>query len=89
MSHPVGENLELVVDKNGRQRLRCMQCDANLGTSSTSWRTSARRRVVPATSAGPLMEILKDQYCLAQLVCPSCGALFDTQLVEVGTDREC
>ena len=38
--------------------------------------------MLPATAAGPLMAILDDRYRLEQVLCPSCGALFDTQLVE-------
>jgi hypothetical protein len=37
---------------------------------------------LPPTKAGPLMADLEGQYLLEQLYCPSCAALFDTQVVE-------
>lgn len=82
MKYPIGENLELVEGGQGTQWVQCAKCEANLGPSPTAWRETARIRVLPAKAASPLMAILETHYHLEQLLCPSCGALFDTALVE-------
>lgn len=82
MKYPLRENLEVVVDGQASRWVRCTQCGANLAQSPTAWREAARTRVSPATAAGPLMAILEREYHLEQRLCPSCGALFDTELVE-------
>jgi acetone carboxylase gamma subunit len=88
MKYPIGENLEVVEGEGGRRWVQCTQCEANLAPSPTAWRAAARIRVLPAKAAGPLMAILESQYHLEQLLCPSCGALFDTELVEEGRERQ-
>jgi acetone carboxylase gamma subunit len=82
MKYPIGENLEVVDEGQGRRWVQCAQCEAHLAPSPTAWREAARIRVLPAKAASPLMAILDAQYHLEQLLCPSCGALFDTELVE-------
>jgi hypothetical protein len=82
MKYPIGENLEVVEGEHGSRRVQCSQCEANLAPSPTTWRDAARIRLLPATAASPLMAILESQYHLKQLLCPSCGALLDTELVE-------
>ena len=82
MNYPLGENLEVVVDDQGKEGVRCAKCGTNLSQSPTSWRQAARTRVLPATAASPLMSILESEYHLEQVLCPSCGALFHTEMME-------
>lgn len=82
MRYPIGENLEVVDDGRGSRRVQCSQCETPLAPSPTAWREGVRARYLPASVASPLMSILESQYHLKQLLCPSCGALLDTELVE-------
>lgn len=82
MSQPLRENLELIIDDKGAQWVCCTQCGTRLTQSPQTWREAAKTLIMPATSAGPLMAVLADQYDLQQTLCPSCGALLDTDLVD-------
>lgn len=81
MNYPLRENLEVYSDQaNGW--IRCTQCRHVLCRSSENWRDTCIRRLSPPTQAGPLMKDLTGHFVLAQLYCPGCGALFNTELVE-------
>ena len=89
IKYSLRENLEVIVNGHGQpsQWVQCSRCGIKLTHSPAEWRKAARIRMLPATAAGPLMAILDDRYRLEQVLCPSCGALFDTQLVEENPAR--
>jgi acetone carboxylase gamma subunit len=80
MRYRLGENVELVVDASGGQSVQCAQCGAGFGDSATQWQQKASTWDVPTGWAGPLMSDLTGNHLLEQLVCPCCGALFETRL---------
>jgi ribosomal protein S27AE len=84
IKYSLRENLEVTVNGHGQpsQWVQCSRCGTMLTHSPAEWRKAARIRMLPATAASPLMAILDDRYRLEQVLCPSCGALFDTELVE-------
>lgn len=82
MKYPIGDSLEVIDEGGGNRRVQCSKCETFLALSPTAWREGARSRFLPARVASPLMSILDSQYRLKQLLCPSCGALLDTELVE-------
>ena len=81
MKHPLRENLELYSEGQETQ-VRCTRCSFVLAHGDRNWRKASKRKLWPPTKAGPLMKELEGQYLLEQLYCPSCGALFDTSVVE-------
>jgi Zn finger protein HypA/HybF involved in hydrogenase expression len=81
MIHPLRENLEIHTDGSEAQ-IRCAKCSFVLARSDGDWRKASKRKLLPPTKAGPLMDELVGQYLLEQLYCPTCGALFDTRVVE-------
>jgi hypothetical protein len=81
MNHPLRENLEVYTDQENAW-IRCTECHRVLCPSSENWRTSCARGLSPPTQAGPLLKDLTGHFLLEQLCCPSCGALFNTDLVE-------
>jgi hypothetical protein len=82
ISHPLWENLELYTGGQGSGVIRCTRCNHILCPAGSDWRQAAERRLLPPTKAGPLMRDLVGRYALEQLLCPSCGALLNTDLVE-------
>ena len=46
------------------------------------WTGSCERVMADPAAVGPLTASLSGQFKLQQLCCPSCGALFDSDLVE-------
>jgi N-methylhydantoinase B len=80
-SDPIRENLEL---RRSRERawLACIRCGYELSAAHDDWRDAAALSRLPATAAGPLMAVLSDHFALEQLCCPSCGALFESRIVE-------
>jgi hypothetical protein len=88
MKYSLRENLEVIVHGHLSQWVQCTRCGTKLTHSPTEWRQAARIRMLPATAAGPLMAILDNRYRLEQILCPSCGALFDTELVEESPARD-
>ena len=83
MKYRLGENLEMVIDQSGSRSVQCAKCGAGLGASPTTWHEKAKTWALPAAWAGPLMS--GGDGLLVQLLCPSCGALFETKIKEVGT----
>ena len=83
MKYRLGENVEMVVDAEGSRTVRCAQCSASLGKSPTYWQEEAKAWTLPAAWAGPL--VTGEDCYLEQLLCPSCGALFETKVKEVGS----
>lgn len=82
MSQPLRENLEVHTDGSGTW-IRCTKCLHVLCCASEDWRKACGVTLLPPTKAGPLLKYLLGQFLLEQLCCPSCGALLNTDLVEV------
>ncbi len=87
MKHPLRENLEVHSD-DGETQIRCAKCSFILAFGDGDWRQASKRKLWPPTKAGPLMSELSDQYLLEQLYCPSCGALFDTSVVNAAPNKD-
>jgi hypothetical protein len=83
MKYLIGESLEVVDGPQGKRSVQCTRCGGDLGASPAVWHQAAKVRILPAQAASPLMAILESQYRLKQLLCPSCGALLHTELVEI------
>lgn len=81
MKHPLRENLE-VYSEGDRAHIRCGKCSFALAGADGDWRKASKRKLWPPTKAGPLLSELSGQYLMEQLYCPSCGALFDSSIVE-------
>jgi hypothetical protein len=82
MTHPLRENLEINIDASGAF-VRCSRCQRPLCPSTEDWKTACVRKLDSPTKAGPLMGDLVGHFVLEQLYCPSCGALFHTDFVDV------
>jgi phage FluMu protein Com len=81
LTYPLQENLEVFTGAGG-PRIRCARCAHVLCDAGADWKSAARKRRVPPGKAGSLMAELDGQYLLEQISCPSCAALFHTDLVE-------
>jgi nicotinamidase-related amidase len=81
MSHPLRENLELFTGPEGAV-IRCAKCRHVFCRAGEDWKQASRIRLLPPTSAGPLMSEASGKYVLEQSTCPSCGVLLDTGLIE-------
>ncbi|HXV78343.1 MAG TPA: hypothetical protein VEG60_00540 [Candidatus Binatia bacterium] len=81
MNHPLRENLEVHARDDG-QWIRCERCSHALSRADQNWRTACKRRLLPATKAGPLMKILEGRYIFEKLYCPSCGVLLNAEMVD-------
>lgn len=84
MSYPLRENLEIHDRADGRW-IRCARCLHLLCPIDRSWRDASKRRLFPPAKAGPLMKILEGRYRFEKLYCPSCGVLFNAEMVEEET----
>ena len=82
MKYRLGENLEMAIDGAGGRSVQCSRCGTGLGDSPTEWQERARIWELPDAWAGPLMSGLDGRHQLEQLLCPSCGALFETRIKE-------
>lgn len=81
MSYRLRENLELFTEAD-RAVIRCAQCAHIFCDAGQDWKTTAAVRFLPPTAAGPLMRDAHGKYALRQSVCPGCGVLLDSDLVE-------
>jgi acetone carboxylase gamma subunit len=81
MSHPFREHLEVEIVADGKW-LRCLKCGHRLCAFGQDWKSAARRRRFSPTYAGPLMKIMEGRYVFEKLYCPSCGILFNADMVE-------
>jgi hypothetical protein len=84
MKYRLGENLEMVIDEAGLRSVQCAQCGTGLGASPMNWQEKAKTWTLPVAWAGPLMSGADSH--LEQLLCPSCGTLFETRIKEVRTE---
>ena len=80
MTHPLRESLEFHADSTG-SRIRCARCFHVLCGAEEDWRQHCKRKLLPPTHAGPLMENLLGHFILEQLCCPSCGILLNTDFI--------
>ena len=81
MNHLLQDNLEVFVSTAGTH-VRCATCLYVLSEFGQDWRIGCGKKYLPPTKAGPLMQELAGEYLLEQICCPSCGALYSTELVE-------
>jgi acetone carboxylase gamma subunit len=81
MNYPFREHLEVEVTSVGKW-LRCIHCGHRLCALGENWKSAARRRTFAPTQAGPLMKVLEGRYVFEKLYCPSCGVLFNADMVE-------
>jgi len=82
VNHPLRENLEVYSDDTGTW-IRCTKCLHVLCPSKEDWRKACKVSHSEPTKASPLMTDLVGQFLLEQIFCPSCGALMDTDIVEI------
>lgn len=81
MNYPLRENLEVRALADG-QWIRCARCSHLLTPVNQDWRAACKRKLLPPTTAGPLMKVLEGRYFFEKLYCPSCGALLNAEMVE-------
>jgi nicotinamidase-related amidase/phage FluMu protein Com len=81
MSYLLRENLELFAGPKGAA-IRCAKCGHVFCRAGEDWKKASAVRLLPPTSAGPLMSEASGKYLLQQNSCPSCGVLLDTDLIE-------
>ncbi len=87
MSYPLREYLE-VYTQSTEKWVRCTKCLHALCCLDEDWKRGCTRKKFPPTNAGPLMNILVGRYVLQKLYCPSCGVLFDSDMVEENPQDE-
>ena len=83
--HPLRENLE-VATHAGVAWIRCSNCQHLLCPAEQDWTEACNRKLLPPTKAGESMKALEGHFVLEQLYCPSCAALFETEVVEVHSE---
>ena len=81
MNHPFREHLEVEIAADGKW-LRCLNCGHRLCAFGKDWKSAALRQTFAPTHAGPLMKVLESRYVFEKLYCPSCGVLFNADMVE-------
>lgn len=86
MTYPLRENLELFTGSQGSV-IRCAKCQHVFCAAGSDWKPASRVRLLPPTAAGPLMREASGKYVLQQNLCPSCGVLLDTDLIEQKKDN--
>ena len=86
MTYLLRENLELFTGSDGGV-IRCAQCQHVFCAAGSDWKSASRVRLLPPTAAGPLMSEASGKYVLQQNLCPSCGVLLDTDLIEQKKDN--
>jgi acetone carboxylase gamma subunit len=82
MSHPLRANLIIAGVEGGAQWVCCAKCGHQYCRAGENWREHSKIRLLEPTKAGALMSVLKGQYLLRQLYCPSCAVLLDTDFIE-------
>ena len=78
---PYRENIDVCGDSNG-QWLCCSRCTHVLCRLDQDWRAASNRKFFPPSKAGPLMTHLDGRYVFEKVYCPSCSALFNSEMVE-------
>ena len=78
--HPLQESLALC-DIGDRSWVQCVRCGHLLCESDKDWRQACSVGEAPPTEAGPLMDLLVDQYEFQRWYCPGCGVLLDSEIV--------
>lgn len=81
MSYQLRENIELFTAPEG-EWIRCSKCRHNFCRPGDDWKRASAVRLLPPTAAGPLLADARGKYVLQQTICPSCGVLLDTDLIE-------
>ena len=78
--HPLQESLE-VCDIDDQSWVQCARCGHVLCKSDKDWREACSLGAAPATQAGPLMDLLVDQYTFQRWYCPGCSVLLKSEIV--------
>ena len=78
--HPLQESLDLC-DVGGQSWVRCTRCGHVLCESDKDWRDACAVGDAPPTQAGPLMDLLADQYVFQRWYCPGCSVLLNSEIV--------
>lgn len=81
LDHPLPENLRVAAHL-GTPWVCCARCNQPLCPEGEDWTEPCNRKRLPPTLAGASMEPLAGSFVLEQLYCPSCAALFVTEIVE-------
>ncbi len=77
---PLQESLD-VCEAGGRSWVRCARCGRLLCESDKDWREACSLGAAPPTQAGPLMDLLTDQYEFQRWYCPGCNVLLKSEIV--------
>ena len=77
--HPLQESLVLS-ELGERTWVQCARCSHILCESDGDWREACSLGAAPPTEAGPLMDLLVDQYEFQRWYCPGCGVLLDSEI---------
>ena len=78
--HPLQESLD-ICDVGGQSWVRCTRCGHVLCESDKDWRDACAVGDAPPTQAGPLMDLLADQYVFQRWYCPGCSVLLNSEIV--------
>ena len=78
--HPLQESLD-VCDIGDQSWVQCARCGHVLCKSDKDWREACSLGAAPATQAGPLMDLLVDQYTFQRWYCPGCSVLLKSEIV--------
>jgi acetone carboxylase gamma subunit len=81
VNYPFRENLEVESAADGRW-FRCANCGRRLCAFGQDWKTAALTKLFPPAHAGPLMKVLDGRYLFKKIYCPSCGVLFNAEMVK-------
>ena len=82
VQHPLQESLD-ICDVDGRSWVRCTHCGHVLCESDRDWRDACAVGDAPPTEAGPLMDLLGDQYVFQRWYCSGCSVLLKSEIVAV------
>ena len=78
--HPLQESLD-VCDVDGQSWVRCTRCGHVLCGSDKDWRDACAVGDAAPTQAGPLLDLLTDQYVFQRWYCPGCSVLLKSEIV--------
>jgi hypothetical protein len=81
VNYPFRAHIEVEAAGDGKW-LRCADFQNRLCAFGDDWKLAAVRKTFPPTHAGPLMNVLQGRYVFEKLYCPSCGVLFNADMVE-------
>lgn len=84
MAQRISESLELV-EQNGKSQIKCSKCKQVLCTAEENYKLSAVYAEFPLSKAGPKYFFRpSDKFILREYYCPSCGILFEVEMLPKG-----